>query len=150
MIVLGINDGHNASAALLVDGAVVAALNEERLTRRKNEYGYPAQAIVHCLKIAGVSANQIDHVALATKALPPKYFLIRRNSSFTIADYWKEQREYWYPKLYQNYFCLKDPASITNHGLRDLIDKFADPSQTLHPVLAQSPQINFWQKFQWN
>ncbi|MDC0080543.1 hypothetical protein OAJ28_01505, partial [Flavobacteriaceae bacterium] len=48
---------------------------------------------------------EIDRVAMATATLPPAYFYTSRNSTFTIKDYWKEQREYWYPKLYEG----KDP-----------------------------------------
>ncbi len=102
MIVLGINDGHNASAAILKDGKILAVVNEERLTRRKNEYGYPAKAVEQCLAVAGLTAKDIDSVAVATKSLPPKYFLVRRNASFSIADYWREQREYWHPRIYGN------------------------------------------------
>ena len=36
---------------------------------------------------------------MSTKSLPPRYFLTQRNSNFTIKDYWKEQKEYWYPLL---------------------------------------------------
>ena len=39
--VLGIHDGHNCGATLVSDGKVVASVSEERLTRRKNEVGFP-------------------------------------------------------------------------------------------------------------
>jgi carbamoyltransferase len=99
MVILGIHDGHNASAALVIDGRVVACVNEERLSRRKNEYGFPGGAIQLCLDLGGVEARHVDRVALATRCLPPKYFMTSRNATFTIADYWREQREYWYPRL---------------------------------------------------
>ena len=63
MKILGIQDGHSASAALLEDGVVVAAVQEERLTRRKNEGGYPAHAIEDVLRVAEVSLAEIDRVA---------------------------------------------------------------------------------------
>ncbi|ATX79589.1 carbamoyltransferase [Mariprofundus aestuarium] len=67
MIVLGINDisHHNTSAALIRGGEVIAAIEEERLSRVKLDNSYPHAAINEVLKIAGVSANQIDHVALS-------------------------------------------------------------------------------------
>jgi len=101
MKILGINDGHQSSAALIVDGEVVAAIAEERFSRRKNEHGYPGQAIKACLKIGGIEPQDLDHVAIATKSLPPSYFMIRRDSDFSIQDFWKEQTDYWYPKLYE-------------------------------------------------
>ena len=101
MIILGINDGHHASAAILVDGVLKAALSEERFTRRKGEHGYPRQAISACLRITGLTAQDIDKVAIATRDLPPIYFMIRRDSDFGVGDYWREQFEYWHPKLYE-------------------------------------------------
>jgi carbamoyltransferase len=63
---LGIWDGHDAGAALLVDGRLVAAINEERLTRRKLEIHFPARSIAACLEFAGLSASQVDVVAAST------------------------------------------------------------------------------------
>ena len=104
MIILGIHDGHNASAALLVDGKLVSAVAEERFSREKHHYGFPHHAIKAILADAGITIKQVDRVAMATKTLPPAYFRTRRNATFSIADYWKEQREYWYPKLYRSEF----------------------------------------------
>lgn len=108
MIILGIHDGHNASAALIVDGKLICAIGEERLSRDKHQYGYPAKAIETVLKFGNISSSDIDRVAMATPTLPPAYFYTQRNSTFSINDYWKEQREYWYPKLFEN----KDPKYL--------------------------------------
>ena len=64
MDILGIHDGHNAAAALLRDGIVVAAVQEERITRRKNHDAFPANAIARVLSIAGLSAAGVDLMAL--------------------------------------------------------------------------------------
>lgn len=101
MIILGINDGHHASAAVLVNGVLKAAASEERFTRRKGEHGYPRQAIQACLRLAGLEASDIDHVAVATSDLPPIYFMIRRDSDFGVSEYWREQTEYWHPRIYE-------------------------------------------------
>lgn len=66
MKILGIHDGHNSGATLLVDGRIVAAVCEERLTRRKNELGYPEKSIDEVLDIAGIKAAELDHVAYAS------------------------------------------------------------------------------------
>ena len=108
MIILGIHDGHNASAALIVDGKLVCAIGEERLSRDKHQYGYPEKAIETVLEFGNISPSDIDRVAMATPTLPPAYFYTQRNSTFSINDYWKEQREYWYPKLFEN----KDPKYL--------------------------------------
>ena len=102
MFVIGVHDGHNSSAALLKDGVIVAAIAEERFSRKKHHYGFPRLALSYLLNEYQIQPQDILGVAMATKQLPPKYFQVRRNSSFTVADYWKEQKEYWYPLLYQN------------------------------------------------
>ena len=64
MNILGLNAFHgDASAALLVDGQLLAALEEERLNRIKHWAGFPAQALRACLMIGGVS--QVEHVAIS-------------------------------------------------------------------------------------
>src|SRR5262249_60020432 len=55
----------DASAALLVDGALVAAVEEERFTRIKHDTSFPHQAIRFCLNQAGLSPEDLDHVALS-------------------------------------------------------------------------------------
>ena len=102
MKILGINDGHHSSASLIINGKVVAAVSEERFSRRKGEHGYPSKAIKAVLKIGDLDATEIDHIAIATKGLPPIYFKIRRDSDFGVQEYWREQLEFWYPTLYEN------------------------------------------------
>lgn len=66
MIILGINAYHgDASAALVVDGVLAAAVEEERFTRIKHCAGFPAQAVRYCLQAAGIKPGDIDHVAVA-------------------------------------------------------------------------------------
>ena len=60
-------DYHDAAAALLRDGVVVAAAEEERFSRRKHDHRFPARAIAFCLRRAGVTAEQIDAVAFYEK-----------------------------------------------------------------------------------
>lgn len=102
MIILGIHDGHNCGASLFKDGEMLIAISEEKITRKKNEYGYPEKSINKCLEFQKIKTSQIDAVAVSTKFLPPKYFMVKRNTTFKIEDYLKEQKKYWYPKIYQN------------------------------------------------
>jgi carbamoyltransferase len=65
MNILGINAYHgNASAAVVCDGRLVAAVEEERFNRVKYAAGFPAAAIRYCLKEAGLNLGEIDHVAV--------------------------------------------------------------------------------------
>ena len=60
---------HDSAAALLVDGEIVAAAQEERFTRKKNDAAFPKHAIAFCLEQAGISAEEIDHVGFYEKPL---------------------------------------------------------------------------------
>jgi carbamoyltransferase len=62
--ILGLHDGHNAAAALLDKGRIVAAVQEERLTRTKNQSGIPHQAIRDLFSMTGMTSSAISAVAL--------------------------------------------------------------------------------------
>jgi len=70
MIILGIHDGHDASAALMRDGEIIAAAQEERFSGLKGDYGYPKEAIAYCLKEAGIDSEKLDYVAHTPAHLP--------------------------------------------------------------------------------
>ena len=58
---------HDASAALLQDGRLIAAAEEERFTRKKHDYEFPQHAIDFCLKAGGIEAAELDYVAFFEK-----------------------------------------------------------------------------------
>jgi carbamoyltransferase len=86
MNILGINAYHgNASAALVCDGKLIAAVEEERFNRVKYAAGFPAAAIRYCLKEAGINLSDIDHVAVPRNPyarLATKLFYAIRMPSF--------------------------------------------------------------------
>ncbi len=86
MNILGINAYHgNASAAIVCEGRLVAAVEEERFNRVKYAAGFPAQAIRYCLKEAGLELKDIDHVAVPRNPyarLATKLFYAMRMPSF--------------------------------------------------------------------
>jgi carbamoyltransferase len=64
--ILGINAYHaDASAVLLKDGSIVAAVEEERLSRVKHAAGFPALAIQYCLQRAGIKIQDVNHIGIA-------------------------------------------------------------------------------------
>src|SRR5437867_8703609 len=68
MRILGISAFyHDSAAALIEDGQIVAAAQEERFTREKFDSRYPANAIAYCLAEAGVTLADVDHVAFYDK-----------------------------------------------------------------------------------
>lgn len=58
---------HDSAAALVIDGEIVAAAQEERFTRKKHDYEFPAHAIRYCLDEAGLTPEQLDYVGFYEK-----------------------------------------------------------------------------------
>lgn len=76
MNILGINAYHgDASAALVVDGQLVAAVEEERFNRIKHWAGFPCRSVQYCLDYAGIGIEQVDHIALS---FDPRANLLKR------------------------------------------------------------------------
>ena len=70
MKILGISGYyHDSAAALLVDGQIVAATQEERFSRKKHDARFPGQAIAYCLSEAGVKLKNLDYVVFYEKPL---------------------------------------------------------------------------------
>src|SRR3989344_535863 len=79
-VIIGINPTHNASAAIMVDGTIIAAASEERFSRVKNHIGIPVRAIEFCLKEARVSAGDLTGVVIAGKDESPFYISTLRDA----------------------------------------------------------------------
>ncbi|MGH6906062.1 MAG: carbamoyltransferase family protein, partial [Geminicoccaceae bacterium] len=58
---------HDSAAALLVDGELVAAAQEERFTRKKHDAAFPKNAVEYCLAEGGIGIDQVDHIAFYDK-----------------------------------------------------------------------------------
>lgn len=70
MYILGISCYyHDAAAALLQDGVLIAAAEEERFTRKKHDYSFPSHAIDFCLRQAGITSRDLDYVVFYEKPL---------------------------------------------------------------------------------
>jgi len=96
--VLGISAYHgDASAALVVDGRLVAAVEEERFTRVKHWAGFPRESVLSCLAMAGLAARDVDHFAIGrdpgANARRRMLFGLRNRPSFRLAaDRWRNRR----------------------------------------------------------
>jgi len=73
MRILGIHDGHNASACLLEDGRVRYVFQEERLTNLKNYVGFPERSIRRILELCRLTLDQVDEVAWASNYMLDPY-----------------------------------------------------------------------------
>lgn len=67
MVILGITDGQTSGAAIVVDGRITAAVNEERLVRMKQARGFPRTSIKAVMQMAGVNPLDVDGVAVAQR-----------------------------------------------------------------------------------
>lgn len=88
MLVLGINAHHaDAAAAILRDGQLIAAAEEERFRRIKHWAGFPSEAIRYCLREAGASIHDVEHIAVnrdpSANILRKALFTIRKRPSLS-------------------------------------------------------------------
>jgi carbamoyltransferase len=65
MKILGVHYSHDSGAAIIEDGKILAAVNEERLVRKKSYWGFPTQSLKNIFNLAGVKPGEIDFVAFA-------------------------------------------------------------------------------------
>jgi len=100
MIIIGINDTHDASACIVKDGELLVAISEERPQRIKSVGGFPHKAIKCCLEATGIRPKDIEHVALATKKLVPNN-IHNVAATFSVKDHLKWEEEYYYPMIYE-------------------------------------------------
>lgn len=100
MIIIGIYDDHNASAALSIDGEIVCAIQEERFTKRKNEKGFPKYCVEYIMNKYNLTNENIDIVAMSTISRDDLNNLnYPIDAVFDIDDYIDMMEDYWKPKL---------------------------------------------------
>ena len=88
MRILGISAlYHDSAAALVEDGRIVAAAQEERFTRIKHDSSFPQNAVTYCLSQAGTSLRDIDHVVFYEKPIPKFERLIETYLAFAPAGF---------------------------------------------------------------
>ena len=113
MYILGISCYyHDAAAALLRDGELVAAAEEERFTRKKHDFSFPEQAIDFCLSYAGITARDLGYVVFYEKPLL-KFERILMTALWTFPHSWASFRE-------SMITWLNDKLWIKGHILRKL------------------------------
>lgn len=140
MKVLGITMGVCSTAALFVEGRIVAAASEERFEKKKNYDGYPKQAIDFCLQFGNVTTNELDHVAIASHNIDPDHIITHQECDRSVSDWLREMHEYWHPMFYggvqKSYLdVFKDKIDLKQYpgdfkgvsfGAPDRVARFAD------------------------
>ena len=78
---------HDAAAAIVVDGRIVAAAQEERFTRKKHDAGFPQNAAEYCLRAAGITAADLDYVGFYDKPITKFERLLETYLAFAPGGY---------------------------------------------------------------
>lgn len=101
MIELGIAQSHSSAACLMQDGAIVGMIQEERLTKRKNQVAFPRLAIAEMMsQHLGGDASRIGRVIFAENRIDPYGIALDRYSDFSVANHVEEQHRLWRPRFY--------------------------------------------------
>jgi carbamoyltransferase len=125
MNVLGISCFyHDSAAALLSDGTLIAAAEEERFSRRKHDSSFPKQAVSFCLRRAGIAASDLDYVVFYEKPLV-KFERILMTSLASFPRSWRAfgesmitwlDEKLWVKSIIQNELGLSaDKILFTEH-----------------------------------
>lgn len=142
MKILGISAYyHDSAAALIDDGRIVAAAQEERFTRRKFEAGFPHQAVAFCLAQAGCRVGEVDRMVFHEKPFNKFRRLVQTYAAHAPRGFWsfRHAMPAWLgSKLYQKRTLLRALRTIDPDG--DLSDKllFAEHHQS-HAASAFYP-----------
>lgn len=108
---------HDSAAALVVDGDIIAAAQEERFTRKKHDFHFPQNAVDYCLREAGLSPGDLDYVGFYDKPLTKFERLLETYLAFVPAGYrsFRQAMPLW----------LKSKLHLPREISRGLHDKYA-------------------------
>ena len=127
MRILGISAFyHDSAAALVVEGEIIAAAQEERFTRRKHDSGFPERAIAYCLAEGGVRLSEVDYVVFYDKPFLKFERLLETYLTFAprgFASFSKAMPLWLSEKLFQKSLLLKE--------LKKLDSEFKDRDRLL-------------------
>ena len=109
---------HDSAAALIADGEIIAAAQEERFTRVKHDHRFPGKAVAYCLQEAGITPEQIDYVGFYDKPLLKFDRLLETYLDYTPQGFvsflkamplWLKEK-LWAPDLIRTEFALATGA----------------------------------------
>jgi carbamoyltransferase len=150
MLVLGISAFyHDSAAALVRDGEIIAAAQEERFTRTKHDPGFPNNAIAYCLKEAKIDAGGVDRVVFYEKPFLKFERLIETYLAFAprgFASFRKAMPLWIGEKLFQRDLLLRElaglaPALGDNAKLRFCEHHFSHAASAYYPSLFHSALV---------
>lgn len=141
---------HDAAAALVVDGDIVAAAQEERFSRRKHDPSFPSRAVAYCLEEAGLASKDLDHV------VNPRYsYLASRADLSAIAGSAAAQGRSWSTHVTDDLFVeemamlLKSPDIVrrvfgTTEVQTDILTSAPNHIVAVRTPGAKLPVYSYW------
>ena len=136
MKILGIADNHDSGAALLIDGELVGAINQERIDRKKNSSAFPYSSIDAVCSSAGISPREVDTVVVGTSYTPSAFLRLAHN----LHQKYKKEGQFSY--LLHGYMLYQ--SLLRRTGL-DTLEKNASSwilKKKLSVICPQNPQIH--------
>jgi len=130
-MILGIWDGHDAGAAIVEDNRILVAVNEERLTRKKLDVGFPKESIICCLDYLNLKPNNIESVCTCTSdlsktltrvfpRLKDRYYLLRRRKKYPRFAKWQKDLKYKLTEIDKNYSTKKTSEWLMKKELKKM------------------------------
>ncbi|NML19594.1 carbamoyltransferase [Pseudoflavitalea sp. G-6-1-2] len=142
MFILGLNAYHaDSSAAIFKDGVMIAATEEERFRRVKHWAGFPSMAIEFCLKEAGITLSEVDHIAIGRDPgakLHKKLLFLAKNPGngwSAVLDRLKNSRKV---SSLEDEFALLDP-SVSKQSIKEKIHQVEHHRSHLGSAFFASP-----------
>jgi carbamoyltransferase len=108
IVTLSIYEYHNSSASISKGSKILAAFQEDRFAKKKNEVGIPLNSINACLRYLDIKAEDVDYIGIVNDENSIKSknsilnFLFKRQSRYSVKDWKNENNLFWYKKLIQN------------------------------------------------
>ena len=110
---------HDSAAALLADGNIIAAAQEERFTRKKHDFNFPKQAVDYCLREAGIQPEDLNYVPSKPPARKKRAGLFRK-----FIGMMRENKKYWLvplvliPLLFAGLIILGPSLAVSRSSTR--------------------------------
>ena len=144
---------HDSAAALVVDGEIIAAAQEERFTRKKHDPAFPANAVAFCLKQASLEASQLDYIAFYDKPLTKFERLLETYLAFAPAGFksfkmampvWLKDKLFLRRALRREFkTAAKTPLVFTDHHESHAASAFF-PSPYEHAAIMTLDGVGEW------
>ncbi len=147
---------HDSAACLVVDGKIVAAVQEERFTRKKHDESFPQHSVAYCLSVAGITIDQVDLVVFYEKPFVKFERLLETYLAYApkgLKSYLKAlpvwlHQKLWIPKVLADKLDFKGKILYTEHHLAHAASAFY-PSPFKEAAVLTIDGVGEWATTTW-